>query len=103
MSLKIRTEVLNATQKAFGSLKYGVIGGTALAQYGNRRATSDVDVMVPEDVINVIEDRLIKHGMVRTAGKGIGYVHQCVDLLICCALHYGGSLLSTRGVVIMHC
>ncbi|TGO68777.1 hypothetical protein BOTNAR_0020g00510 [Botryotinia narcissicola] len=74
MSPKIRTEVLNATQKAFGSFKYGVIGGTALAQYGNRRTTSDVDVMVPEDVIDVIEDHLIKHGLVRTAGKGIGYV-----------------------------
>ncbi|THV51033.1 hypothetical protein BGAL_0126g00230 [Botrytis galanthina] len=65
MSPRIRTEVLNATQKAFGSFKYGVIGGTALAQcgyYGSR------------DVIDVIEDHLIKHGMVRTAGKGIGYV-----------------------------
>ncbi|TGO30593.1 hypothetical protein BPAE_0004g00500 [Botrytis paeoniae] len=57
MSLKIRTEILNAMQKAFGSLK---------------RNTSDADVMVPEGVIDVIEDYLIKHGMVRRAGKGIG-------------------------------
>ncbi|KIM94595.1 hypothetical protein OIDMADRAFT_60374 [Oidiodendron maius Zn] len=74
MTQQIRTEFLNATQRAFGRLEYGVIGGTALAEYGNRRTTSDLDVIVPHDIIDVVEDHLLRHGMVRTAGRGIGYV-----------------------------
>jgi hypothetical protein len=72
MTQQIRTEFLNATQHAFGNLEYGVIGGTALAEYGNRRTTSDLDVMVPHNIIDVVEDHLLRHGMVRTAGRGMG-------------------------------
>ena len=72
MTQQIRTEFLNATQGAFGNLEYGVIGGTALAEYGNRRTTSDLDVMVPHSIINVVEGHLLRRGMVRTAGRGIG-------------------------------
>jgi hypothetical protein len=72
MTPQIRAEFLDATRRAFGNLNYGVIGGTALAEYGNRRTTSDVDVMVPHDIIDVVEDHLLRHGMVRTAGGGIG-------------------------------
>ena len=72
MTQQIRTEFLNATQRAFGRLEYGVIGGTALAEYGNRRTTSDLDVIVPHDIIDVVEDHLLRHGMVRTLGRGIG-------------------------------
>lgn len=46
MTPQIREEFLNAARNAFGNVPYGVIGGTAMAQYGNRRTTSDLDVMV---------------------------------------------------------
>lgn len=72
MTQQIRTEFLSATQRAFGNLEYGVIGGIALAEYGNRRATSDLDVMVPHNISNVAEGQLLQHGMTRTAGRGIG-------------------------------
>jgi hypothetical protein len=72
MTPQIRAEFLTATQRAFGRLEYGIIGGTALAEYGNRRTTSDVDVMVPHNIIDVVEDQLLHNGMVRTAGGGIG-------------------------------
>jgi hypothetical protein len=72
MTPQIRAEFLDATQRAFGDLEYGVIGGTALAEYGNRRSTSDVHVIVPNDIVDVVEDQLLHHGMVRTAGGGIG-------------------------------
>jgi hypothetical protein len=72
MTQQIRTEFLNATQAAFGHLEYGVIGGTALAEYGNRRTTSGLDIMFPHNIINVVEDHLLRHGMVRREGQGIG-------------------------------
>ena len=49
-----------------------VIGGTALAEHGNRRTTTDVDVILPHDIVDVIEGHLLHHGMVCTAGRGIG-------------------------------
>lgn len=72
MTPQIRAEFLDAAARAFGRLEYGVIGGTALAQYGNRRTTSDLDVMVPHSIIDVVEEHLLQHGMVRTAGRGLG-------------------------------
>lgn len=68
----IRAEFLEALHKAFGALDYGIIGGTALAEFGNTRATSDIDVMVPQGIAEVVEPQLLARGMVRTAGGGLG-------------------------------
>ena len=72
MTPQIRAEFLNATHRAFEGMDYGVIGGSALADYGNRRVTSDVDAMVPHAISNVVEAQLLSHGMVRTARMGLG-------------------------------
>lgn len=74
MTEPIRREFLTALDRAFGALDYGVIGGTALAEYGNDRATSDIDVIIPDGISDVVEEQLIRGGLVRTAGGGIGYV-----------------------------
>ncbi|KAI9844810.1 MAG: hypothetical protein M1837_005228 [Sclerophora amabilis] len=70
----IRAEVLRATHHAFGDMPYGIIGGAALAEYGNRRGTSDLDVIVPHDVSEAVQGHLLSRGLVRTAGGGLGHV-----------------------------
>lgn len=72
MSPAIRQEFLTALHRAFGEYDYGVIGGTALAEYGSRRATSDIDVMIPSNISEVADQQLIARGMVRTGGGGLG-------------------------------
>ena len=72
MTVQIRTEFLAALDAAFGSIEYGVIGGAALSKYGHSRDTSDIDVIVPNDVGLVVENQLLARGMVRTAGGGLG-------------------------------
>ncbi len=72
MTPEIRAEFLRAVHRAFGGLEYGVIGGVAMAEYGNQRATSDVDIMVPNDISEVVEANLLSRGMVRTVGGGLG-------------------------------
>ena len=67
-----RIEFLTAIDAAFGSMEYGIIGGAAVAEYGIVRDTNDVDVIVPRDISEVVEGHLISHGMVRTAGGGLG-------------------------------
>ena len=74
LTARIRTEFLAAVDVAFGNMEYGIIGGAALAEYGSPRATSDVDVIVSQEVSLVVEDQLLSRGMVRTAGGGLGYV-----------------------------
>ncbi|KAF1961308.1 hypothetical protein CC80DRAFT_589703 [Byssothecium circinans] len=74
MTPAIRAEFLEALHKALGALDYGIIGGTALAEFGNPRATSDIDVMVPRGISEVVEPQLLARGMVRTAGGGLGYI-----------------------------
>ncbi|KAI9834807.1 MAG: hypothetical protein M1819_002893 [Sarea resinae] len=83
MSPKVRAELLNATHRAFGDLDYCVIGGCALAEYGNQRGTSDLDVMVPHEISEVVTGQLLSHGIVRTARGGLGYIAsngQCYGL-----------------------
>ena len=75
LTAQIRTEFLTAVNAALGSMEYGIIGGAALAEYGSPRKTADVDIIVPEEVSSVVEDRLLSGGMVRTTGGGLGYVH----------------------------
>jgi hypothetical protein len=72
MSAAIRAEVLRGTHNATGALDYGILGGAAVAQYGNPRATSDVDIMVPYDISEVVVPQLLERGLVRTQGGGIG-------------------------------
>jgi predicted nucleotidyltransferase len=73
MTPAIRREFLAALHRAFGALDYGVIGGTALAEYGNQRATSDIDVIIPHRISEVVDGQLLANGLVRTVGGGIGY------------------------------
>lgn len=72
MTAEIRTEFLNATHRALGAMEYGIIGGGALAEYGSRRGTSDLDIMIPQDISEVVEGQLLSHGMVRTARGNLG-------------------------------
>jgi len=37
MTPEIRVEFMNAAHRAFGNLQYGIIGGAALAEFGNIR------------------------------------------------------------------
>ncbi|KAF2801374.1 uncharacterized protein BDZ99DRAFT_469699 [Mytilinidion resinicola] len=74
MSSEILLEFIDATNRAFGSIEDGIIGGAALAAYGSTRATSDLDIIVPQSVAEVVEGHLLSKGMVRTAKGGIGYV-----------------------------
>lgn len=75
MTPEINAEFLRAVHSAFGALDYGIIGGAALTGYGSRRGTSDVDIMVPQQISEVVEDQLLSRGMVRTAAGKLGYVH----------------------------
>jgi hypothetical protein len=72
MTQRILGEFLQAIHSAFKGKEYGVIGGAALAMYGNNRGTSDVDVMIPADLSEVVESQLLSSGIVRTAGSGFG-------------------------------
>lgn len=56
MTPAVRDEFLSSINRAFRALEYGVIGGTALAEYGNPRATSDIDVIIPEGISQVVEN-----------------------------------------------
>ena len=55
-----------------GALDYGVIGGSALAEYGSRRTTADLDLMVPERISDVVEQQLESNGIHRTDRGGLG-------------------------------
>ncbi len=55
MTQQILDEFLRALGRGFGALDYGSLGGAALAKYGKRRGTSDVDVMVPEDISEAVK------------------------------------------------
>ena len=74
MTSNIRKEVFNAIGEAFGRVKYAIVGAAALADYGQQRRTYGVTIIVPEPVLMVVENKLLSHGMVRTARKGLGYV-----------------------------
>lgn len=72
MSAEMRAEFLTHLHKALGELNYGIIGGCALVEYGNRRGTSDIDLMVPSNVSEIVESQVLSaRGFVRTAGGGI--------------------------------
>ena len=73
MTARTRKEFLAAIDAAFGNMDYGIIGGAALAEYGNSRKTPDVDLIVPQEISLVIENRLLSRGMVRTTEGGLGY------------------------------
>jgi len=45
MTPEIRVDSMNAAHRAFDNLQYGIIGGAALAEYGNIRTTNDLDVV----------------------------------------------------------
>jgi hypothetical protein len=72
MSSEILEEFIRETNQAFGSIEYGIIGGAALAVYGSTRATSDLDIIVPQSVAEVVEGQLLSKNMVRTTKGGIG-------------------------------
>ena len=74
MTARIRTEFLAAVDAAFGNMEYGIIGGAALAEYGNTRGTPDVDVIIPQEISLVVEHQLLSRGMICTAGGGLGCV-----------------------------
>lgn len=67
-----RSEFLTALHEAFGNIPYGVIGGCALAEYGSKRKTQGIDVMVPHEVANVEKQVLEAKGFVRTKPRGLG-------------------------------
>jgi hypothetical protein len=69
----ILREVLQGVHTAFGDMEYGVIGGAALAIYNKNCQTSDVDVMIPAHLSEVVHSQLLSGGMVRTAIGGLGY------------------------------
>lgn len=73
MTVGIRTEFLTAIDAAFGNMEYGIIGGAAMAEQGSSRDTNDIDVIVPYNVSQVVEGRLLSRGMARTSGGGLGY------------------------------
>jgi hypothetical protein len=74
MTKEIMDEFLQALDRGFGSLDYGVIGGAALAMYGIDRGTSDIDVMIPEDISEVVGSRLLEShvGIVETDRGHLG-------------------------------
>lgn len=74
MTQPILHEFLQALHRGFGDLDYGVIGGAALVKYGNKRGTSDIDVMIPEDISENAEDQLLESNVsiVRTDRGHLG-------------------------------
>lgn len=68
-----RAEFLTALHDALGNIPYGVIGGCALAEYGIKRKTLGVDIMVPDEVADVIEKQVLAaKGFVRAKPRGLG-------------------------------
>lgn len=68
-----RTEFLTALHEALGNIPYGVIGGCALAEYGIKRKTLGIDIMVPDEVATIIEKQILAaKGFVRAKPRGIG-------------------------------
>lgn len=51
-----------------------MVGGAALAEYGNFRDTSNTAIIAPQDVSLVVEGQVHSRGMVRTAGGSPGYI-----------------------------
>ena len=77
---RIRIKFLAAIHAAMGDTECGIVGGAALAEYGNLRDTSDVDIITPQDVSLVVEGQLLSRGMVRTARGCLGYIAaSCLD------------------------
>ena len=74
LTARIRIKFLAAIHAAMEDTEYGIIGGAALAEYGNLWDTSDVDIITPQDVSLVLEGQLLSRGMVRTAGGCLGYI-----------------------------
>lgn len=74
MTQKILDEYLQALHRGFGALEYGIIGGAALAKYGSKRGTSDIDVMIPNNISEVAESHLLDSGVgiVRTDRGHLG-------------------------------
>lgn len=88
LSPRARTEFLAAVDAAFGNTDYGIIGGAALAEYGNTRETNDVDVIIPHEISLTVANQLLSRGMVRTAGGGLGYAGSAPLLSVsftCCS------------------
>ncbi len=84
---RIRIKSLAAIDAAIGGTEYGIIGGAALAEYGNLRETSDVSIIAPQDVSLVVEGQVLSRGMVRTAGGSLGYIAAS------CLAYYPSTLL----------
>jgi hypothetical protein len=74
MTEQILDDFLNALHRGFEGLEYGVIGGAALAKHGHQRETSDIDVIIPEDVSEVAESQLLARdvGIVKTNRGQLG-------------------------------
>lgn len=74
MTQRILDEYLQALHHGFGALDYGVIGGAALAKYGNKRGTSDIDVIIPDYISEVAESQLLEKnvGIIRTDRGHLG-------------------------------
>jgi hypothetical protein len=63
MAEKILNEFLVALHRGFEEMEYGVIGGAALIKHGRKRGTSDIDVIIPEDISEVAESQLLNNGV----------------------------------------
>jgi hypothetical protein len=74
MTHQILDEFLQVLGRGFGTLDYGVIGGAALATYSNRRRTSNIDVMIPDDISEVVEEHVLNSnvGIIITRGGKLG-------------------------------
>jgi hypothetical protein len=74
MSEQILDGFLEALHRGFQGLEYGVIGGAAIIKHGHQRQTSDIDVIIPEEVSKVAESQLLHAnvGIVKTNREQLG-------------------------------
>ncbi len=79
MTEQILDEYLLALHRGFGPLYYGIMGGAALIQYGRDRRTSDVDVIVPEHILDMAMVQVVESnvGIVRLDSGCLGSVRIC--------------------------
>ena len=70
----ILDEFLSVVARALRRNNYAIIGGAALAKYGNNRRTSNIDVVVPSQLVNTVVCHFMRNvpGILKTSDGGFG-------------------------------
>lgn len=67
-------EMIDAVSRALpGNLDYRVIGGVAMAKFGSTRLTKDLDLLVPDNTVAAVVERLLANKKKFEAKQGGGW------------------------------